>query len=264
LSIPLITGRSFDDRDTVDAPRVALINQAAARRFYPNQDPTGKRISFGCKEGLCRTIVGVVGNIKQESLTAAATPEIYVPYLQMPTAGMTLFVHSTSDPLALVGPLRNQMRELDQDQPLYSIRTLDQRLSESMAQPRSLMWLFSGFAVLALALTMVGIYGVVSFSVTQRTHEIGIRMALGAERRNVLGLIVGQGLKLVGVGLALGALAAFALTRLMAKLLFGVSATDPITFVVVALLLALVALVASYIPARRATKVDPLVALRYE
>lgn len=264
LSIPLIAGRTFDDHDTVEGPRVALINQATARRFYPNEDPVGKRISFGCKEGLCRTIVGVVGNIKQEKLTAEATPEIYVPYLQLPVAGMTLFVRSTSDPLTLVGPLRDQMRQLDKDQPLYHIRTLNQRLSESMAQPRSLMWLFSGFAVLALALTMVGIYGVISFSVAQRTHEIGIRMALGAERRNVLRLIIGQGLRLVGMGLVLGALAAFALTRLMVKLLYGVSATDPITFVAVGLLLAGVALLASYIPARRATKVDPLVALRYE
>ena len=266
MKIPLLSGRYYDERDGEDTQKVAIANEAFARRFFPNGDVLGKRVGFGCPEtaGLCRTIVGVVGNVRQESLTDDVVAELYMPYTQMPMNGMTLFVRTTSDPLTLAAAVRNEVLSVDKNQPIFDVKTLDQRVNDSVAVSRSLMLLFSAFAMLALVLAAVGIYGIVSYSVTQRTHEIGIRMALGAKTGNVLSLIMKNGVTLVLTGIAIGIAGALALTRFLTTLLFGVTPTDSATFVVVSVLFFVIAIVASLIPAVRATRVDPLEALRYE
>lgn len=264
LQIPLISGRVYDERDRADAPKVAIVNQAFARRYFPGGDVLGKRIGFGCEEGLCTTIVGVVGNVKQESITADVAPEIFVPSSQMPMNGMTLFIRSTGNTGDLARALRSEVLAIDKNQPVFNVKTLDQRVVETIAVSRSLMLLFSGFALLALVLACVGIYGIVSYSVSQRTREIGIRMALGARAVDVLRLVLKNGMTLVAVGVAIGVAGALALTRFLTTMLFGVTPTDTSTFVVVSAVLAIVAFIACLVPARRATKVDPLVALRYE
>jgi len=266
LRIPLLSGREYDARDGADSQKVAIVNQAFAKHFFPNGDAVGKRVGFACKEseGFCRTIVGVVGNIRQESITDEAIPEMYVPYAQMPMNGTTVMLRSASDPLALVGAIRNEVLAIDKDQPIYEVKTLAQRVDEVSAVSRSLMVLFTAFALLAVVLGAVGIYGIVSYSVTQRTHEIGIRMALGARTRNVLSLIMKNGLTLVLTGIAIGIAGALAVTRFLTTLLFGVTPTDSVTFVVVSVVFFVIAIVASLIPAVRATRVDPLEALRYE
>ena len=266
MKIPLLSGRDYDARDDANGQKVAIVNQAFAHRFFPGADPIGNRVSFACKEseGLCRTVVGVVGNIRQESLTDEVTPEIYVPFAQMPINGMTLLVRTTADPPALVSAVRNQVLAIDKNQPVYDVKTLNQRVNDAVAVSRSLMLLFTAFALLALVLGSVGIYGIVSYSVTQRTHEIGIRMALGAQTANVLGLIMRNGLILVLTAIAIGIVSALALTRFLRTLLFGVTPADSVTFVMVSLVFFVIAMLASLIPALHATKVDPLVALRYE
>jgi putative ABC transport system permease protein len=213
---------------------------------------------------LCTTIVGVVGNVKQESITADVAPEIFVPFSQMPMNGMTLFVRTTGNPTDLAQALRSEVFAIDRNQPVYNLKTLDQRVVETIATSRSLMLLFSGFALLALVLASVGIYGVVSYAVSQRTREIGIRMALGARGVDVLRLVLRNGMTLVVAGIAIGVGGALALTRFLTTMLFGVTPTDIRTFVVVSLALGVVALIACLVPARRATKVNPLEALRYE
>jgi putative ABC transport system permease protein len=241
------------------------VNQAFAQRFFPRGDVLGKRVGFACeKNDLCRTIVGVVGNIRQESLTDDVAAELYLPNAQMPLNSMTLFVRTTSDPLSLVSAVRNQVLTVDKNQPIYDVKTLGQRVSDATAVSRSLTVLFSAFALLALVLGLVGIYGIVSYAVTQRTQEIGIRMALGARTGDILQLIVRHGLVLVLTGVAIGVAGAFALTRFLVTLLFVITPTDTLTFVVVSGIFFLIAMFASLIPARRATKVDPLTALRYE
>ena len=266
LKIPLLEGRNLDERDGPAGQKVALVNQAFAQRFFPKGDVLGKRVSFYCQEtgGLCRTIVGVVGSIRQESLTDNVTAELYLPSAQMSMNGMTLFVRTNADPLAFVGPVRSQVLAVDKDQPIYDVKTLAQRVSDTTAVSRSLTVLFAAFAVLALVLGLVGVYGIVSYSVTQRTQEIGIRMALGARALDILQLILRHGLVLVLSGVALGVAGAFVLTRFLTTLLFGITPTDRLTFVVVAATFFIIAMVAALIPARRATKVDPLTALRYE
>ncbi len=267
LQIPLISGRLYDERDRADAPKVAIVNQAFARRYFPGGDGSnalGKRIAFGCEDGLCTTIVGVVGNVKQESITADVAPEIFVPFSQMPMNGMTLFVRTKGNAVDLTQALRSEVFAIDKNQPVFNVKTLDQRVIETIAVSRSLMLLFSGFALLALVLACVGIYGIVSYSVSQRTREIGIRMALGARAADVLRLVLKNGMTLVLSGIVIGVAGALALTRFLATLLFGVTPTDALTFVVVSLLLIIVASIACLVPARRATKVDPLEALRYE
>ena len=266
MKIPLLSGRYYDTRDRVDGPKVAIVNKAFANRFFPNGDVLGKRVSFGCeeKEGLCRTIVGVVGNIRQEGITDAVTPEMYIPFAQMPMNGMTLMVRTTSDPLNVARALRSEVLAIDKNQPIHDVKTLAHRVDEAVAVSRSLMLLFSAFALLALILGAVGIYGIVSYSVTQRTHEIGIRMALGARAGNVLSLIMKNGLALVLTGIVIGVGGALMLTRFMSTLLFGVTPTDAGTFVIVSGIFFVIAIVASLIPALRATRVDPLIALRYE
>jgi ABC-type antimicrobial peptide transport system permease subunit len=232
----------------------------------PDGNVLGKRVNFWCEDSpdLCRTIVGVVGNIRQESITDEAVPEMYLPFSQMPMNGMTVMVRTSSDPLALVGSVRNEVLAINKNQPIYDVKTLAQRVNEVSAVSRSLMVLFSAFALLALVLGGVGIYGIISYSVTQRTHEIGVRMALGARAANVLSLIMRNGLVLVLAGIVIGVAGAFALTRFLTTLLFGVTPTDTVTFVLVSLVFFVIAMVASLIPALRATRVDPLVALRYE
>ncbi|HEU4509143.1 MAG TPA: ABC transporter permease [Pyrinomonadaceae bacterium] len=266
LKIPLLSGRQYDSRDTSASQKVAIVNEAFAKHFFRDVDPLGKRIGFGCEEAekLCRTIVGVAGNIRQESITSEPIPEIYVPFAQMPMNGMTVMIRTASDPMTLAGAVRAEVLAIDPNQPIFDVKTLAQRVNEVSAVSRSLMVLFAAFALLALVLGAVGIYGIISYSVTQRTHEIGIRMALGARAGNVLSLILKNGLALVLMGIAIGVAGALALTRFLTTLLFGVTPTDGVTFVVVSVVFFLIAMVASLIPALRATKVDPLVALRYE
>jgi putative ABC transport system permease protein len=266
LHIPLLSGRHVNEDDGPQNQKVAVVNQAFAQRFFPNGDVLGKRVSFACeqKEGLCRTIVGVVGNVRQESLTGDVAAELYLPFSQFPVNGMTLFVRTASDPRSFVAAVRSQVLAIDKTQPIYDVKTLAGRVSDATAVSRSLTVLFTAFALLALTLGSVGIYGIVSYAVTQRTHEIGVRMALGARAQDILQLILKHGLVLVLTGVAIGVASALALTRFLATLLFGITPTDTLTFIVVSLVFFLIAMFASLIPARRATKVDPLTALRYE
>jgi putative ABC transport system permease protein len=261
MGIPVLQGRPFAESDGKDAPLVAIINRAFADRFFPNTDPLGRRIGAG-DEWL--TIVGVVGNVKQSGLDAESATHVYVSYLQMPVSRTGLLVRTASDPLSFVSAIRGQILTIDRDQPIYNVNTMSGLISESVAPRRLNLLLLGAFALVALALASVGIYGVISYSVSQRTREIGIRVALGAQRRDVLKLIIGQGMALALAGVALGIAGSIALTRIMSGLLFGVSATDPATFAAIALLLAAVALLACFLPARRAMKVDPMIALRYE
>ena len=260
LGIPVLEGRTFTDHDDEQALKVAVVNEALARLLWPREDPIGKRLPLF--DNL--TVVGVVGNTRHEGLSQDTEAEVYVPYRQTPNNSMQLAVRTAADPDSMVSAVRTAVRDVDPDQPLYHVATLQQVLSESVAPRRFNMLLLGIFAGIALTLATVGIYGVMAFSVTQRTHEIGIRMALGAKRSDVLGMVVRQGLKLALIGVVSGIVGALVLTRFLSSLLFGVKPTDPLTFAAVSLILSAVALVACYIPAYRATKVDPMVALRYE
>jgi putative ABC transport system permease protein len=266
MRIPVLKGRAFTDQDRENTPRAMIVNEALARRYWPDGDAIGKRLGFedDAAKQYWWEIVGVVGNVKHERLDAEAKPEVFFPYQQSPSNFMTLVVRTSSDPSNMIATVREQVLAIDRDQPVFDIKTMEQRLAKSVAQSRFLMLLLGVFSALALTLAAVGIYGVMAYVVTQRTHEIGIRIALGAQPRDVLKMVVGQGMMLTLIGVGIGLVAAFALTRLMASLLYGVTATDPWTFTAVAVVLSLVALLASFIPARRATKVDPMVALRYE
>ncbi|HST20859.1 MAG TPA: ABC transporter permease [Blastocatellia bacterium] len=268
LGIPLIKGRSLSDRDHQEAPRVLVINQTMANYLWPDQDPLGKRISFNNQAGSWYSVVGVVGDTKHQALDAETGLEVYLSYPQTPfqAAGSNLMLvaRTEGDPLGFAGAVRSQVQAIDRDQPVYNIATMEQRISRSVMQRRFNMLLLIIFAGVALALATVGIYGVVSYSVSQQTREIGIRMAMGAQRHDVLKLVIGQGLMYTLIGVALGVAGAFGLTRLMTGLLYGVTATDPLTFVCVSVLLVIASLLACYIPARRATNVDPMEALRYE
>jgi len=265
MNIPLLRGRYFTERDRAGAPEVVIIDEVLARRYFPGEEPLGKRIAV---EGPgWREIVGVVGQIKYKGLDADYQGQLYFPHAQDPWRGMyrmNLVVRTAAEPTSLVSAVRGAIQRVDKDQPVYRVMSMEQLVADSVAQRRFSMLLLGLFAALALLLAAVGLYGVLAYSVTERTHEIGVRMALGAQKGDVLRLVVGQGMMQALTGIGTGLAAAFALTRLMSSLLFGVSATDPVTFVVIALLLTSVAFVACYIPARRATKVDPLVALRYE
>jgi putative ABC transport system permease protein len=264
LAIPLVKGRTFDESDGADAPHVLVINEAAARRFFPNEDPIGKRVRLGINN-FRGEIVGVVGDVKHRGLDAEVREEVYTAYSQATFwTEMTLVVRSSADPMSLAGPLRNEIRNLDKQVSISKVRSLRTILVDSVAQPRFRTLLLALFGAAALMLASVGIYGVMSYAVTQRTREIGVRMAVGARASDVLKLVVTQGMKLAVIGVVIGLVAAIALTRLMNSLLFGIGATDPLTFIAVALLLTLVALFACWIPARRATKVDPILALRCE
>ncbi|HEX8140377.1 MAG TPA: ABC transporter permease [Pyrinomonadaceae bacterium] len=266
MSIPLIRGRYFTERDTADAPGVAIIDETMARKYWPTEDPVGKRITFEGTEDKprWREIVGIVGHVRHKGLEGESRVQYYTPYMQRPPGSMFLVVQAATDPASLTGSVRGAINEIDRDLPVYRVTTMERLVSESLAQRRFSMFLLGTFAALALILAVVGLYGVMSYTVTQRTHEIGIRMALGAQTGDVLRMVLRQGLTFTLVGLGVGLLGAFAMTRVMTGLLFGVSASDPLTFGGVAVLLSLVALAACYIPARRATRVDPMIALRYE
>jgi putative ABC transport system permease protein len=268
MTIPLLSGRKLTDQDTETSRNAsAVISETMARRFWPNEDPIGKRIAIGRirSDEDWVNVVGVVKDVRQFELTAEPRPQMYLSYKQ---AGFfpldDLVVKTDVDPSSLAATVRKTVWEIDKDQPVSDIRTMEEILAASIARQRFSMLLLAIFAGVAMVLAGVGIYGVMSYSVAQRTHEIGIRMALGAQTGAVLKLAVGYGMRLVIIGIVIGLVAAFALTRLMSTLLFGVTATDPTTFTVISLLLAGVAAIASYIPARRATKVDPIIALRYE
>jgi putative ABC transport system permease protein len=265
VGIPLRAGRELTERDTESAPAVAIVNESMAGRYWPGGDATGKRIKLGPnRNGPWVSIVGVVGDARNFGLAVAPQPEVYISYLQGAQERMRLVVRTAAEPLSLVPALREAVRALDPELPFSQVTTMEQLLAKSVAERRLNLRLLSIFAVVAVALAAVGIYGVMSYTVAQRTREIGIRLALGALPADVLTLVIRQGMILAVMGVVIGLAGAFALTRLMSNLLFGVSATDPATFALIAVLLAGVALLACYLPARRATRVDPLVALRCE
>jgi putative ABC transport system permease protein len=264
MRIPLLAGRWLNENDTASAPNVMLINQAFALRYFPGQDPLGKRLQVMEGHPVPRLVVGVVGNISHSALSDQQQPEMYVPYSQGADPSMHLVVRAATDPQALPAALWSSVREVDANVTLSSVRSLDDVRNASVAQPRFSSQLVGLFATLALLLAAAGLYGLTAYSVTQRTREIGIRMALGAARGDILRLTLARGLYLVMWGTAIGLAGAFAFTRLMRGALYGVSTTDPLTYVVVSLLLSGVALLACYLPARRAMRVDPMVALRYE
>jgi len=262
-SIPVLQGRAFTDADNPSASRVIIINEALARRYWPNQAVVGKRLTVGFEKEP-REIIGVVGNVKQRSLMVDARSSMYLPLLQRPTGGMTVIVRTSGDPAALAAIARAQVHAIDPTIPVTKVRTMDEIFSASVEQQRFSMLLVGLFGGLAVVLAAIGIYGVMGYTVTQRKHEIAVRMALGAQTNQVLKLVLKDGLLLGSVGVGIGLIAAFALTRLMRSLLFEVRPTDLQTFVAVSVGLIVVALVACLVPALRATKVDPLVALRYE
>ena len=269
MGIPVIKGRDFDDRDKHGATPVIIITETFARQFFPNEDPIGKRIQPGIstyedEKSTMREIVGVVGDIRNRTLNTEPKPAYYVPQTQVPFSQMVVVVKTSGEPHSLIPTVTKEVAGIDADIPLFGVKSMDEYLSASVAAPRFNTTLLSIFAGVALVLTIVGLYGVMSYSVVQRTNEIGIRLALGAQSRDVLVMIIKQGSKLIVVGLLIGLAGAFAATRVIASLLFGVTTKDPFTFVAAAVLLAIVALLACYIPAWRATKVDPLEALRYE
>jgi putative ABC transport system permease protein len=266
MSIPLLKGRSFSEQDRDNTPNVIVINEALANRYWPNQNAIGNRLGFeeDPSKQEWREIVGVVGNVKHKALATEAMPEVYFPYQQFPSNFMSLVVHTASDPVSMIPAIRSQVLSVDKDQPISDIMTMDQRLAKSVASSRFVMLLLSTVSILALSLAAVGIYGVMAYLVTERTQEIGVRMALGAQKRDVLKLVVGKGMALAVIGTVIGLVASFAFTRVMRSLLFEVTPTDWLTFVTASIVLLTVALLACYIPARRATKLDPLVALRYE
>ena len=264
MGIPLRRGRFFNEQDDMTKPRMVLVDEFMAEQLWPGQDPIGKRIHIVelKSDDPWQTVVGVIGRVKQDSLDSEPRMAFYLSQTQFPARAMTVALRAGSDPVGLVGAVKSELRSLDADLPMYYVRTMRQRVGESLARRRFSMLLLGVFASVALALATIGIYGVMAYLVNQGTREIGIRMALGATQRDILGLVVRQGMTLALSGVTIGLMAALLLTRLIRSLLFGVQATDPLTFVGISLLLALIALLASYIPAQRAARIDPMVSLR--
>jgi putative ABC transport system permease protein len=286
MNIPVLRGRVFNDHDdrshligkdlsklneiqkSVAGANSVVIDEEFARRYWPNEDPVGKRIRMGGShdaDTASLQVLGVVGRVKMESLSQDSNRvQGYFPFAQLPEGSMTIVIKGSGDPNQLISAARQQVKAIDPDQPIYSPRTMGDIRAESVAGERLNLTLLSLFAGIALVLAIVGIYGVMSYSVTQRTHEIGIRMAIGASRVDVFKMILSHGMKLTLIGVGVGLVLAFGLTRLMATMLFGVEPTDATTFASIAVLLVTVALLACYLPGRRATKVEPTISLRYE
>ncbi len=267
MGIGLIDGRFFDGRDTKDSLKAVIVDEGFAARFWPGQSALGKRVKRGGADSddPWMTVVGVVKTVKQYSLDAdPPRAAMYMPHSQEPTSSLYLVARSANDPSQMVAPVTALVKEIDPDLPVYNVSPMQQRLAASLSQKRFSMLLLGLFAGVALALAAIGIYGVMAYMVAQRTREIGIRMALGAESRDVVSLIIRQGMVVAAAGVAAGIAGALALTRFMSSMLYGVSAADPVTFVLVSMALAGIALLACAVPARRATRVDPIVALRYE
>lgn len=261
MNIPISQGRAFTEADAADAPPVAIVNEAVVRRYWPNESPIGRRIKMRDR---WQTIVGVVGDVRQSGLDAEASTHVYMPFAQNPQGRMGLVIRTSAEPMSLAAAVRNQIGAIDKDQPVYNVQTMERTVADSVSPRRLNMLLLGILAAVALALALTGIYAIIAYSVAQRTREIGVRIALGAQRRDVMRLVVGHGMSLALLGVAVGLALALGLTRFLSGLIYDVSATDPATFAAVVALLAIVALVACYIPARRATKVDPMIALRYE
>ena len=268
MRIPVIAGRTFSEQDGMDAPRVAILDQAAAtylrEHFFPDEDILGKHLVLNLDKPTTFEIIGIVGDIKQQGLDIAAYPGFYLHTLQRPPSVANLVVRTTSDPASISGVLRSTISEVDKDLPVSDLRLMEKQVTASVSRRRFGLLLTSILGTGALLLSMVGLYSLMSHIVSHRTHEIGVRMALGASVSDVLKLIMRQALVLVVVGIVLGILVSLATGRLIASLLFGVSTTDPATFAFVTLILIIVALIACYVPARRAMKIDPVEALRYE
>jgi putative ABC transport system permease protein len=266
LGIPVLQGRGFTDQDNQGTTGVVIVSESWVRRFFPNGEPIGNRIKLGGRDSTrpWLSIVGIAGDVHDTALESEPRPCVYMPYSQFPSSGMTLVVRAAFDPRLLTSAIRDEVWAIDKDQPVTDVKTMGQYIADSAATRRFNALLLSVFATLALVLASIGIYGVMSYSVSQRVHEIGIRLALGAQPLEVVKLVVGGAMAPVLAGVAIGLAGALALTRVMTSLLYGVSATDLTTFVVVSVLLIAVAAMASYIPSRRATKVDPMIALRCE
>jgi putative ABC transport system permease protein len=264
LGIPLLQGRLIGDGDVHGAPMVCVISSTFAKRYFPGEDPLGRRLDFGFRESVSREIVGVVGDVRRDGLGAESRPEMYVPFAQDPWWAAYAVVRTAGDPARLAGTLRSEVRALDPTLPVESVQPMTDMVSDSVAPPRFRTTLLGLFGLVALLLAAIGIYGVISYSVGRRTREVGIRMALGASRRDVLKLVIGEGLALTAAGLAIGALGAVGLTRYLASLLFQVGRLDPATYAAVAATLLFAGILACWIPARRAARVDPLTALRSE
>jgi putative ABC transport system permease protein len=268
MAIPLKQGRAFDERDVRQGLRVAVISETMAQRFWPGENPIGKRLKQTGPDsnGLWFTVVGVVGDVRDNQLSTDPRPEVYWSSAQLGSESLraTVVLRTEWEPSRFVAAVRKEITALDSKQPVAHVQTMEDVLSRSVSPQRFNMVLIGLLAGIALVLAAGGIYGVIAYSVAQRTHEIGVRMALGAQKRNVLSLVIGQGMRLVSIGILTGAAAALALTRVMGGLLYAVKPTDPLTFAAVSSSLCFVALLACYIPARRAAKVDPMEALRYE
>jgi putative ABC transport system permease protein len=262
LGIPLRKGRHFTERDTAEAPRVILVNETLARRYFPNEEAIGQRLRLGASDP--RQIVGVIADVKLYGLDAKVEPAIYIPYDQQPARAFSLVLRTSAGPTSLSAAARREILAVDPDQPVSDVRTMEEVVSDSLVLRRLSMWMLGAFAALALMLATVGVYGLTAYAVSQRTHEIGLRMALGATPSSVLRMVLGRGLLIALVGIALGLPGALALARLIQGLLFGVPPTDPLVFVAVPLLLALVAAAASFLPALRAIRIHPVDALRCE
>jgi putative ABC transport system permease protein len=265
MGVPLLAGRTFTDRDDADAAPVAIISDATARYFWPGQDAIGKHFRGPCgdEKTWCQ-VVGIVGDIKQHHLEQASKMAVYAPFSQDAWAFFALVVRTKLEPLNAASAVKDAIRAVDPDEPVYNVRSMRDVEAASLSPQRLQIALIGFFAGLALVLACMGIYGVMAYSVAQRTSEIGVRMALGAQTGNVLGLVLSEGLRLALLGAGIGLAGSFFAARLLSGMLFGVTPSDPLTFVGVAFVLVAVAMVACYIPARRATRVDPLVALRYE